>query len=258
MSKQLQWYPGHMHKTIRELKEISRKIDIFFLLLDARAPNSSMMETLREIIGDKKVVVLLTKADLVEKKELNKWREKYKREYGSCYAISLGNKKQVRKEILNILSLQNFKKLLPKFSIIGIPNVGKSTLLNILINKKSAIIEDRAGVTKTITWYQFENKYWILDTPGILEPKFDDNEKGVALAAIGSIKIDILPMHEVAEGIFKILEEKGIKTQYSGDYVTKLNNALNESNLNPKDFYRSIIMDFQKNKYGKIILDKWE
>ncbi len=258
MSKQLQWYPGHMHKTMREFNELSSKIDIFFLLLDARAPKSSLMQPLVDMIKNKKIIVLLTKSDLVEKNELKKWKKYYEQKFGSCYSISLSNQREVRKKIITILGEQKFNKLLPKFSIIGIPNVGKSTLLNILSEKKAAKVEDRAGVTKNISWYQFEKKYWILDTPGVLEPKFEDEKKGVILASIGSIKVDILPLEDVVEGLLEIFGEKNIETKYGKNYLEVLNRELNSSKLTPKDFYKSIIIDFQKGKFGKIILDTFE
>ncbi len=258
MSKQIQWYPGHMSKTIRELKEISKSIDVFFLLLDSRAPSSSFVSSIKEIIGNKRVVVLLTKSDLVNKDEIKKWQAKYKGEFSDCILVDK-NTSRTRAELLKSLSKIKFKALLPKILVIGIPNVGKSTVINILSKGNKAKAENRAGVTKKNMWYQFERKYWVLDTPGILEPKFEDSNIGVALASIGSIKIDVLPIEEVAILLLNRLREKGVNININSDDIEGwLQEKAKYSKMTTQDFYKKIILDFQKGHYGKIILDDME
>ncbi len=244
-----------MSKTLNEFKDISSKIDVYFLLLDARAPKSSFIDSFQELIKDKKVVVILTKADLVNKKELQKWVDYYKDKYNNAYPMTLTNRKQVRKEIINILDSMKFKNLLPKISIIGAPNVGKSTLLNVLAEGKKASAEDRAGVTKKIAWYQISKKYWVQDTPGVLQPKFHDEEQGLKLAAIGSIKIDVLPLEDVVLNLLKLLREKNIDIPFDEDIEKDLHIKEEESKLETKDYYKKIIKDFQTGKFGKVILD---
>ncbi len=240
-----------MSKTLREFKEI--KTDLYFLLLDSRAPESTFIDSFKEIIANKKVVVLLTKSDLVNKEKLASWVDKYKEEFENAFPISLNNTKQVRQEVLKILKAQNFRPLLPKLVILGAPNVGKSTLLNILTDGKRAKAENRPGVTKSNDWYQFEKRYWVLDTPGVLQPKFVDERQGVNLSAIGSIKLDILPLEEVAISLVqRLIELKAIDSDNAEEYVS---NVVEESKKQPIEIYKKIIRDYQDTKFGKLILD---
>lgn len=259
MNKQLQWYPGHVSKSIREIKKIKKNIDCFILILDARAPISSFFDSFKEIIKDKNLIIFLNKSDLVEKNELKKYISFYKKEYKNVYPISSKNKSNILKAFNNAISNMNFKSLLPKFVILGIPNVGKSTILNIFTNnKQSAKIEDRAGVTKNLNWYQFNKKYWILDTPGILLPKFSEESQGIIIASIGSLKYDVIPLEKVVIEMFKIILDKKNKINfpYTEENITeKLKEELEKSNLSEPDFYKQKILNFQKLKYGKIILD---
>lgn len=240
-----------MSKTLREFGEI--KADLYFLLLDSRAPESTFIDSFKEIIENKRVVVLLTKSDLVNENKLQSWVDKYKEEFGNAFAISLNNTKQVRKDVLKILKDQNFRPLLPKLVILGAPNVGKSTLLNILTDGRRAKAENRPGVTKSNDWYQFEKRYWVLDTPGVLQPKFVDEKQGVNLSAIGSIKLDILPLEEVAVALIqRLIDMNVLDSTNAEEYV---HNAVVESKKQPTEIYKKIIRDFQDNKFGKLILD---
>ena len=251
MSKQIQWFPGHMSKTLREFKEI--KTDLYFLLLDSRAPDSTFIDSFKEIINDKKVIILFTKSDLVNKDDLSKYITKYKNEYFDAKSISLNESKKAKSEIIKILDNIKFKSFLPKIVILGAPNVGKSTLLNIIIGRRKATVQDRPGITKKNDWYQIEKKYWVLDTPGVLQPKFIEKKQGINLAIIGSIKLDILPLDEVALGLLERLNDLNIINEI--DVENYLENLIQDSIKPPNEVYKKIIRDFWKLKYGKIILD---
>lgn len=251
MSKQIQWFPGHMSKSLREFSEA--KCDLYFLLLDSRAPESSFIDSFKEIIGQKKVILLLTKSDMVKKSDLEPWIKKYKESIEHVYSISFINPKIARKEVIKVLEGFKFKNLLPKLIILGVPNVGKSTLLNILLGAKKAIAEDRPGVTKKNDWYQFNKRFWILDTPGVLQPKFVNPKQGINLASIGSIKLDILPLDEVATCLVDRLINLGrIEHSNAELYVQE---RINDAKKQPTIVHKKIIKDFQQLKFGKVILD---
>lgn len=230
-----------MHKTEKDLDKLKKTFNLFFLLLDSRAPQTSLMQNFMSDIDKKKIVIFLTKADLVERSELKKWEKYYKKIYLDCLVIEKNNQNKVRDQIDAIFKKHLSNIILPKILITGIPNVGKSTLLNIIGKKKVAKVENRPGVTNRINWYQFD-KYWILDTPGILEPKFDTVEKGVILALIGSIKLDILPIEEI---IIYLQEILNIDLHLE-------NKKLSYDNL------KQYIINFQNGEYGKIIIDHFE
>lgn len=247
-TKQIQWFPGHMSKTLREFEEI--KTDMYIVILDARAPRSSFVDSFINIINNKKVLIIINKTDLVNKQDLQPYINEYKNKYDNVITSSLNKNKDTKKQVLSILKNTKFKSLLPKIVILGVPNVGKSTLLNILSEGKKAKVENRPGVTKSNSWYQVEKKYWLLDTPGVLTPKFISYEQGVNLALIGSIKLDILPIEEISKELVKILMSKDIISD--NDY---LDNLIDNTKNDELTIYKKLIKDYQDNKYGKVILD---
>lgn len=253
MSKQVQWFPGHMSKTIRELKEF-KKANLFFLLLDSRAPDSTFINTFEEITTDKEIVIIFTKTDLVEKDELKKWKNYYLKKFKFVIDVSLKDIKRTKSKIENILLKIYIKSKLPKIIVLGVPNVGKSTLINILLKSKSTRIENRPGVTKKNEWYNFNQKYWVLDTPGILQPKFFNENQGINLSIIGSIKLDILPLDKIVLKLIEMLIElKKVDSKNPNEFF---DNFFSKSKMSIDNFNRMLIHDFQKLKFGKIILDK--
>lgn len=257
MARQIQWYPGHMSKTIRELQELTRKVDMFFVLLDARAPRSTFVDSIKQITNNKKVTIVLTKVDLVKRDELKKWISLYKEQGFPVTTMNTQDRNQSYRQLVNMMKNTKVKALIPKFAIIGVPNVGKSTLLNIIRKKTSAVAEDRAGVTKKVNWYQVEKRYWLLDTPGILQPSFEEGNQGMALAATGAIKIEILPMHELATILIERLHGLGVNTKYEvGNEEESIMKAYQAQTMSELDFYKRIIQDFQRLNFGKVILDR--
>lgn len=204
---QIQWFPGHMAKARREITEKLKLVDIVFEIVDARVPLSSRNPMMGEILKDKPTLVLLNKASLADKKETVKWIEYFKKEGIKALDIDLIDNYNVNKIIPTcneVLAPQiaaakekgysNFKI---RALIVGIPNVGKSTFINTLAKRKAAVTGDKPGVTKSQTWIKINNSLELLDTPGILWPKFENEIVAHNLALCGAIKDDILPLDDV-------------------------------------------------------------
>ena len=207
MEKQIQWYPGHMAKAKREIEEKIKLVDIVIELVDARAPQSSRNPMLHEIIGNKKIVLIMTKKDLADAKETEKWIRYYKKEGISAIALNLNNFSEYKKiisickeELADIIEKNTKKGLKSKAIralILGIPNVGKSTLINRLAKRKATKTGDRPGVTKAQQLIRIDKDFELFDTPGILWPRFDDELTAKNIALIGSIKSTILPLDDL-------------------------------------------------------------
>jgi len=207
MEKQIQWYPGHMAKAKREIEEKIKLVDIVIELVDARAPQSSRNPMLHEIIGNKKIVLIMTKKDLADAKETEKWIRYYKKDGISAIALNLNNFSEYKKiisickeELADIIEKNTKKGLKSKAIralILGIPNVGKSTLINRLAKRKATKTGDRPGVTKAQQLIRIDKDFELFDTPGILWPRFDDELTAKNIALIGSIKSTILPLDDL-------------------------------------------------------------
>lgn len=218
MEKVVQWYPGHMAKAYRLIKEKIGLLDVVIEVLDARAPLSSFNKTIREVIGNKPLLLVLNKADLADEKETKKWVEYYKDNYYVLPLDSLNGKKNIgliNDAILDLLkekidkAKSLGKNIYPlKAMVLGIPNVGKSTLLNNLAKRRALEVGDRPGVTKAMQYLKASDKLLLLDNPGTLWPKFEDQTQANTIALIGSIKDDILPIPKIASYALDLLKDK--------------------------------------------------
>lgn len=198
----LQWFPGHMAKTRRLIEENLKLVDIVIELLDARIPQSSKNPEIDSLIKDKPRLVLLNKSDIADESVTNEWIESYRRLGTKAIAISTtkqNNFNFIFNQITDILKdkieKQKEKGMVNrsiKIMVVGIPNVGKSSFINCLANRKSAITGDRPGVTKGKQWIRLKTGFELLDTPGILWPKFEDEKIGLNLAFTGAIKDEIM------------------------------------------------------------------
>ena len=227
----INWYPGHMAKTKRLIKENLKYIDIIYEMVDSRMPKSSKIIDIDEYTGDKPRLMIMTKADLCDKTETNKWIKYYESKGYTVILINLENNSNL-KQILNateILLKEKWEKrekqgLLNRKArvlVIGVPNVGKSTLINHLAGKKVASIGNKPGITKSIGWIRVNDKIELLDTPGILWPKLDQRE-ALNLAALTAIKEETLPLFDVACHILITLEKyypNILKERYNLDYL---------------------------------------
>ncbi|MBC2315705.1 ribosome biogenesis GTPase YlqF [Listeria booriae] len=231
----IQWFPGHMAKARREVTEKLKLVDVIFELVDARIPYSSSNPMLEEIIHQKKRVIILNKADTADEKVTQEWIEHFADRGLPAVAVNAQEGKGMHKieRAAEALMAEKFERqrsrgMKPRAiraMILGIPNVGKSTLINRLVKKNIAKTGNKPGVTKAQQWIKVGKTLELLDTPGILWPKFEDQRVGYKLALTGAIKDDLLHMEEVAGFGLRFLEEH---------YPEKLQNWLQIENL-PED-----------------------
>lgn len=196
----VQWFPGHMQKTRRLIKEHLKIVDVVIELLDARIPYSSANPLLREIIGGKPRIIALNKADLADAEVTHRWEMYFQKQNIPAVPLSVMSGRGIRRLVRQTEELarirrerfvrRNGRPRAARAMIVGIPNVGKSSLINRLVGKAKARVENRPGVTKDRQWLKIGTDLELLDTPGILWPKFEDPEVGMKLAFVGSVSED--------------------------------------------------------------------
>lgn len=215
--QQINWYPGHMFKSFKEIEANLKIMDVVFVLLDARIPESSMNPQILKVLKGKPVIILFNKMDLADKNILNKWIRHYEEKGYLCLPIDAASGKNVNniktiaeeilKDKLETRIRRGLKQVNFKTMVLGIPNVGKSTLINTLSNRKSTKVGNTPGLTKSKQWVKLSNGFDLLDMPGVLWPKFEDEKVGYNLAITGAIRDDILPMDDVTNFAIKFLQK---------------------------------------------------
>ncbi|HEX3032382.1 MAG TPA: ribosome biogenesis GTPase YlqF [Bacillota bacterium] len=223
----IQWFPGHMVKAKRMVQENLKLVDMVIELADARLPESSRNPDLLEIIGSKPRLLVLNKMDLADEKKTKQWLNWYRQDGVEVVAVNSNTGQGFRgmhtaavrltKEKMAALLARGQRPRPIRAMIVGIPNVGKSSFINRLVGKESAKAADRPGVTKGKQWVRYEGDFELLDTPGILWPKFDDPAVGFKLAVTGAIRDQILDEVELAAQLALWLKENG-KEQLMGRY----------------------------------------
>ena len=218
ISKVIQWFPGHMTKAKRQIAEDLSLVDVAIELCDARIPISSRNPQIDEILSGKPSILVLNKASLADPESNMRWKEYYKsigREAiftdwmtGEGISDIIPAVREVMKDKLERFERKGMVGRLPRALIIGITNAGKSTLVNKLSGTKRVKAEDRPGVTRENQWVSIKNSIELLDTPGILWPKFEDERTGLRLAFTGAIRDEILDREEIAVSLCKTLYKK--------------------------------------------------
>lgn len=209
----INWYPGHMKKTREMIQENLKLVDVVLEVIDARIPISGRNPIINELVGKKDHILLLNKTDLADKDETSKWVEYFSKQKIDVLQINsqggAGIKSLIKKlEMRNIKKSNSGNKKTYKMMIVGVPNSGKSSLINRLTGRKSVGVGNRPGFTKGKQWVTLGNKMQLLDTPGILWPKFEDHNVGVNLAFCGSIKDEIMDISDLALELIKELSIK--------------------------------------------------
>ena len=279
----INWYPGHMAKTKREIREKINLIDIIYEVIDARMPISSKIKDIDDLIKDKPRILIMTKYDLCDKKETDKFISYYESLGYKVVPVDLANNKNVKKvlELSESVSKElnekrKSKGLKPRnlrALIIGIPNVGKSTLINRLVGKKAAGVGNKPGFTKSLSWIRINKDIDLLDSPGILWPKLENQYEARILAIFSSIKEEILNKEDLAlfsiDILTKLYKEK-LESRYNikvdnmtnieiMEEIAKKRGCVTKGNITDYERVSSIILnDIKNNAFKEITLDRLE
>ena len=278
----IQWFPGHMAKAMRMMQDAVKQVDCVIYVLDSRAVMSCMNPKFDELIKNKPILYVLNNCDMVDSNEIKKWRDWFvKRGKSVVVADSIGGKqrkliveklKEINKAVVEKFASKGANKII-RAMVIGVPNTGKSTLINSLCQSKRAITGNRAGVTRGKQWVSLAEGVELLDTPGNLPPAFEEQKRALHLAFLGSIKEDILHIDELAIEMINFCREYNAKAfmeryklqEFSDDNLEVFDAiSKNRGYLLGKKGYdyerteRAIIDDFQKQKLGKLMLDRAE
>lgn len=276
----INWYPGHMAKTKREVKEKLDLIDIVFEVIDARIPCSSKNKDIDTLIKNKPRILIMTKMDLCDLKKTKEWIKYYESIGYKVIPLDLINNPNLQSltnetnnyslKMNQIRKEKGLKERKIRALILGIPNVGKSTLINRLVGKKATNVGNKPGITKQLEWIRVNNQIELLDTPGILWPRLDNSEIALNLAATTAIKEEILNIEDVAIYIInKMLKEypDNIKERYNLqneediidilDSIGKKIGAMRNKEIDYDKVYVTVLRDLRDGRLGKVTFDTY-
>ena len=274
-SKKIQWFPGHMTKAARQMEENLKKVDFVIEIRDARIPDSSRNPMLDGIIHTKPRLIILSKKDKADPKLTKEWITYLEKDNVRVIALDLVHENykaaivQASKTLCaSFIEKQKRRGIKPRAlraMVCGIPNVGKSTMINTLAKRKAAKTTDKPGVTKSLQWIKLDKDLELLDTPGVLWPKFDDQQIGLKLALLGSIRDEVVTMDELAmfavEWLMEnnpssLIETYGIEIQdtpwHTLEQVAINRGYLQKGQIDENRLMNSFVKDMRENKCGLI------
>lgn len=278
-SKKIQWFPGHMTKAARQMEENLKKVDFVIEIRDARIPDSSRNPMLDGIIHTKPRLIILSKKDKADPKLTKEWITYLEKDNVRVIALDLVHENykaaivQASKTLCaSFIEKQKRRGIKPRalrVMVCGIPNVGKSTMINTLAKRKAAKTADKPGVTKSLQWIKLDKDLELLDTPGVLWPKFDDQQIGLKLALLGSIRDEVVTMDELAmfavEWLMEnnpssLIETYGIEIQdtpwHTLEQVAIKRGYLQKGQIDENRLMNSFVKDMRENKCGLITWEK--
>lgn len=279
---QINWYPGHMKKSLDKIKESIKLVDIVCEIVDARIPVSSRNPVLDEIIGDFPRIIIFNKSDMADHEETKKWINYFRAknifvlEYNSTQDKKTGElykkAKLVLSELFEKRESKNIKDQSIKMMVVGIPNVGKSTFINNVSNRKGTKVGNKPGITRSNQWINTNNNILLLDTPGVLWPKLELHDGGMNLAFCGTIKDTILNIEDLCFEFIKKMKDiypKNLETRYDINVEKSTLEIMNEIAIKKGtiqkgseiDYFKVsnlIFDDFRKLRLGRITLEKVE
>ena len=282
MGQQIHWFPGHMNKALNEVESKVKLVDVIIELFDARAPISSINENLAKITANKKKLVVLTKTDLADPIQTKKWMEVLAEQFDAILSLDLksSNAEALLSKAVISLGKDKWAKEMAKgmkpqpirTMIIGIPNVGKSSLINRLAKRKAAGIQNKPGYTRGEQWIKVNKDFLLLDTPGILPMSYENPKKAANLALIGAIREDILPNEQLGEILITFLKEHykdALQARFDIDEITDRITVLNQiserrkivNSVGENDLLRAealLLKEFKDGLLGKITLEWYE
>lgn len=276
------WYPGHMAKTKRQMIEDLKLIDVVVEILDARIPVSSSNPDINEIVKEKPKVVVLNKSDLADERQNKAWIEYFNKKGVSVVLADCNSGKginEVSKEIMKQAELVKQKEASKgrvgrsvRTMVLGIPNVGKSSFINRISKKNTAEVGNKPGVTRKKQWIRLNNGIELMDTPGVLWPKFENEQVALNLAYTGTIKEDVIEPVEVAYSLLKVLLEEykqNVIERYKLQNIDEMDTLevmyeigrkrgaiVSGGNIDEEKTAKIIIDDFRNAKLGRITLEK--
>lgn len=276
----INWFPGHMNKTLKQMQSDSKLCDCFVYVVDARCPKSCINPEFVKVVKDKPIIFVLNKADLVEKTTIEQHKTYFKSLGYECVSLNAtvsGNAKVIISAIKNIFKdrLQKNKErgvnFMLRAMVLGVPNSGKSTIVNNLCNKARAVTGNKAGVTRSKQWVKVDGNIEFMDTPGVLLPNFDNEDYAYNLAFVGSVRDDVLNLIDVSCKLIarlRCIDDKILTTKYNVQYNNatldidileqigkKRGCVIKGGEIDLERASKILITDFRAIKLGKICLE---